>query len=438
MNTPVEAHSEPKPPQNLIDQRIGKYRVVRKLGEGGMGSVFEAVHVEIGQKAAVKLLKPELSSEPKHVQRFFDEAKLLSMVSNPGLIKIYDFDRTPEGQVYIVMELLEGETLWSRFEKREQSDANAGLPPLEVARVVRQVASALAAVHQRGIIHRDLKPENIFVVKDSEAVAGERAKILDFGIARLEDPSGEGRRTTAGVAIGTPTYMSPEQCEGSATITDRVDVYSLGVMSYELLTGAPPFTSDSMAAVLRMHIVRTPPALPPSIPTELAQLVMQMLAKEPKERPSMTEVAQRLEVLFGGRASSTAVPVQKDTASPRSRLVASAVGGVLLVGGIVALLLFGRKPPVVVSKPPQNTSAGPNTLANTTQNVTTNPPKTPDKTADPQPPADNVVKAKPDESSDPPEKKPGKGVKSGKPREPKDKGGSVVFGTKKTKKGLPL
>ena len=154
MNTPVTAHSEPQAPLDLVDQRIGKYRVVRKLGEGGMGSVFEAVHVEIGQRAAVKLLKPELSSEPKHVQRFFDEAKLLSMVNHPGLIKIYDFDRTAAGQVYIVMELLEGETLWSRFEKHQQGQP-VGMPQEEVARVVRQVASALDAVHQRGIIHRD-------------------------------------------------------------------------------------------------------------------------------------------------------------------------------------------------------------------------------------------------------------------------------------------
>ena len=155
MNTPVTAHSDPQPPPNLVDQRIGKYRVVRKLGEGGMGSVFEAVHVEIGQRAAVKLLKPELSSEPKHVQRFFDEAKLLSMVNHPGLIKIFDFDRTADGQVYIVMELLEGETLWSRFERHQVDGHQAGMALEEVARMVRQVASALAAVHQRGIIHRD-------------------------------------------------------------------------------------------------------------------------------------------------------------------------------------------------------------------------------------------------------------------------------------------
>lgn len=357
MNTPVTAHSDPQAPPNLVDQRIGKYRVVRKLGEGGMGSVFEAVHVEIGQRAAVKLLKPELSSEPKHVQRFFDEAKLLSMVNHPGLIKIYDFDRTAEGQVYIVMELLEGETLWSRFEKHQKGQP-VGMPLEDVARVVRQVASALDAVHQRGIIHRDLKPENIFLVKDSEAAGGERAKILDFGIARLEDPSGEGRRTTAGVAIGTPTYMAPEQCEGSATINDRVDVYALGVMSFELLTGAPPFVSESMAAVLRMHIVRPPPPLPASIPTGLASLIGQMLDKEAASRPSMASVVTQLEAMFGGRASSTVLPM---VAAPARRLsmpvVAGTVAMLLLLGlGGGLWLLRGKKPgkpvePVQVTAP---------------------------------------------------------------------------------------
>ncbi len=417
---------------NLVDQRIGKYRVVRKLGEGGMGSVFEAVHVEIGQKAAVKLLKPELSSEPKHVQRFFDEAKLLSMVSNPGLIKIYDFDRTADGQVYIVMELLEGETLWSRFEKRQQTGTGEGMPVEDVARVVRQVASALAAVHQRGIIHRDLKPENIFVVKDSEAAGGERAKILDFGIARLEDPSGEGRRTTAGVAIGTPTYMSPEQCEGSTGITDRVDVYSLGIMTFELLTGSPPFTSDSMAAVLRMHIVRNPPPLPPSIPAPLATMVAQMLAKEPKERPSMAEVAQRLEELFGGRASSTAVPVLAQKPRRFPVVAVAAATGITVAVALTGWLVLGRKPTAETRKP-----SPPDTVQVTTA---VPPPKEPEKTtAPPTPPDEDKTTTKPDTGKPPSDRKPGKATgKTGKSKEPKDTGGSMVFGTKKTKKGLPL
>ncbi len=426
MNTPVTAHSDPQPPPNLVDQRIGKYRVVRKLGEGGMGSVFEAVHVEIGQRAAVKLLKPELSSEPKHVQRFFDEAKLLSMVNHPGLIKIFDFDRTADGQVYIVMELLEGETLWSRFEKHQVDGHQAGMALEEVARMVRQVASALAAVHQRGIIHRDLKPENVFVVKDAEAAGGERAKILDFGIARLEDPSGEGRRTTAGVAIGTPTYMAPEQCEGSATINDRVDVYALGCMSFELLTGAPPFQSASMAAVLRMHIVRPPPPLPATIPAPITALITQMLAKEAKDRPSMSEVVQRLEEHFGARGSQTAIPVLATKSTPRKPvLVAAVVALSTLALGTVTWVMIGRKSPPHVDPPKITQPVEPKTP----EVVKTALPKEPDKT---EPPKDNS-------SSTP--AGPGKTPKTATKPPKRDKVKAeepVVFGNKKKeKKGTP-
>jgi serine/threonine protein kinase len=426
MNTPVTAHSDPQPPPNLVDQRIGKYRVVRKLGEGGMGSVFEAVHVEIGQRAAVKLLKPELSSEPKHVQRFFDEAKLLSMVNHPGLIKIFDFDRTADGQVYIVMELLEGETLWSRFEKHQVDGHQAGMALEEVARMVRQVASALAAVHQRGIIHRDLKPENVFVVKDAEAAGGERAKILDFGIARLEDPSGEGRRTTAGVAIGTPTYMAPEQCEGSATINDRVDVYALGCMSFELLTGAPPFQSASMAAVLRMHIVRPPPPLPATIPAPITALITQMLAKEAKDRPSMSEVVQRLEEHFGARGSQTAIPLlTAKSASRKPVLMAAAVALSTLALGTVTWVVLGRKPPPRVDPPKITQPVEPKPK----EVIQTAPPKETDKA---EPPKDN--------SSTTPVG-PGKTPKSiGKPpkRDKVKVDEPVVFGNKKkVKKGTP-
>lgn len=435
MNTPVEAHSEPQAPICLVDQRIGKYRLVRKLGEGGMGSVFEAVHAEIGQRAAVKLLKPELSSEAKHVKRFFDEAKLLSMVSNPGLIKIYDFDRTDDGQVYIVMELLEGETLWSRFEKAQTSGAQVGLPVEYVARLVKQVASALAAVHERGILHRDLKPDNIFIVKDSEAVTGERAKILDFGIARLQDPSGEGRHTTAGVAIGTPTYMSPEQCEANPNITDRVDVYSLGIMSYELLTGAPPFKSESLASVLRMHLTRDPPPLPPSIPEPLAALVMQMLAKEAKERPSMTEVTQRIDALFRGGNTSPAVRgLPPRAAGRRAMLIAAVSAGALLAAGGTALLLAGRKRSTAVQ------GATPSGAAPVTSPVPA-PPPPPRKepAASPAAPPDkSAAVAAPEPAAPAVEKKRGKGAsKPAKPREPKANEDAVVFGTKKTKKGLP-
>ena len=320
-------------PQSSPPTRLGKYELLRKLGEGGMGTVYEGLHTGIGQRVAIKLLRPELCAEPKQVQRFFDEARLVSMVSHPGLIKISDCETAEDGRVYIVMELLEGESLWTRIERlRGKSAADAGAPPLpfpDSLRIVRQVASALSAVHKKGIVHRDLKPENIFLVADPDTAAGERAKILDFGIARLEDTGGEGRRTTSGVALGTPTYMAPEQCEGRPDLTDRVDVYALGVLGFELLTGAPPFRSESASALMRQHLVRPPPPLPPSVPVELSNLLQAMLAKAPEERPSMNEVLAALDAtgLAGTTHSSSRAPVA--VRRTQRWLLPFAVGGLL-------------------------------------------------------------------------------------------------------------
>lgn len=354
MNTPVTAHPEPQETPVLPDDRVGKYRLVRKLGEGGMGSVYEACHAEIGQRAAVKLLRAELSSEAKHVGRFFDEAKILSLVNHPGLIKIYDFDRTADGRVYIVMELLEGETLHSRLESQRAQAGQGGLPLSQVTRFLRQIASTLAAVHARGITHRDLKPENIFIVKDPEAVGGERAKILDFGIARFHENGGadEPRRTTVGVSMGTPLYMSPEQCEANPLITDRADIYALGIMAFELATGMPPFLSDSMAAMLRMHLVRPPPPLPESIPSWLAALIHRMLAKEPAQRPSAPEVAGELEQFGATRALPVAVASLAAAGQPARRRTVL-IGGLLVlallaVAGVFALRRTGGPPPTPV------------------------------------------------------------------------------------------
>jgi serine/threonine-protein kinase len=211
----------------LIGHSIGKYKVVRVLGQGGMGTVYEAVHEDILQSAAVKVLRPALSQEPKFAQRFFDEAKAVSRVQHPGLIKIFDFNRLPDGTLYLMMEFLRGELLWDRILRFRQRPEGGAFAYKDAVRITRQLASALAAVHKAGIIHRDLKHENVFLVPDPDTPSGERAKILDFGIAKQADV--EVGRTTGGLSIGTPGYMSPEQCDGSIKITERSDVYSLGV-----------------------------------------------------------------------------------------------------------------------------------------------------------------------------------------------------------------
>lgn len=341
----VEELSSPPP----TSEQIGKYQLQRKLGEGGMGTVYAGVHTGIGQRVAIKLLRPDLCADTKQVQRFFDEARLVSMVSHPGLIKIMDFDKTDDGRIYIVMELLEGESLYSRLEKHRQSGQT--LPPDDTLRLMRQITSALSAVHKKGIVHRDLKPENIFIVPDPDTASGERAKILDFGIARLEDGGGEGRRTTTGVALGTPTYMAPEQCEGRPQLSDRVDVYALAVLWFELLTGAPPFRAESASAIMRQHLVKTPPPLPSSVAPELGTLIHAMLAKEPEQRPSMTDIASQLDQLFGASGSRAAqVAVRQPIASRRTMVAGLALVAVVM-GGIFYAQRGRRVSPSPISTP---------------------------------------------------------------------------------------
>jgi serine/threonine protein kinase len=185
--------------------------------------------------------------------------------------------------------------LWDRIQRFRERPEGGAFPLPDALRIARQLASALAAVHQEGIVHRDLKHENVFLVSDPDTPSGERAKILDFGIAK--DAAAQGRRTTAGVVIGTPGYMSPEQCAGSSQITDRADVYSLGVMLFEMLTGQPPFEADSVAALMARHITKAPPPLPASVPAAVAALTREMLAKEPGQRPSMQQIQERIDGL---------------------------------------------------------------------------------------------------------------------------------------------
>src|SRR5436190_4389467 len=184
--------------------QVGAYRVLRRIGEGGMGSVWLAEHVMLGRRAAIKVLHPELSNRAEIVTRFFNEARAATSIGDPGIVQIFDFGHHSDGSAYIAMELLDGEPL----DRRLARHGALGLP--EALRIMRQVASTLGAAHARGIVHRDLKPENVFLVRDPEVPGGERAKILDFGIAKLTgDPS---VKTSTSAVMGTPAYMSPEQC----------------------------------------------------------------------------------------------------------------------------------------------------------------------------------------------------------------------------------
>ncbi len=272
-------------------KQLGNYHIGRRLGGGGMGDVFEATHTLIGRRAAIKVLHPHLSENPLFVSRFLNEARSVNLVRHPGLVEIYEFGTLPDGTAYIVMEYLEGEILSDRYRR---VGANFGAAEL---RALRLTALALAAAHEKGIVHRDLKPDNVMVVKDPERPGEERVKVLDFGIAKMAEPPAAGQvKTETGMAMGTVHYMSPEQCQ-ALPLDDKSDVYSLGVMLYQLVAGKRPFESDLASEVMVLH-VRVPPRpvreLNPTVSDELAALLERMMAKDRTARPAMAEAAVEL------------------------------------------------------------------------------------------------------------------------------------------------
>jgi eukaryotic-like serine/threonine-protein kinase len=277
--------------------QIGGYRLLRQIGEGGMGAVWMAEHDVIGRRAAIKILHQKYSTQRKIVTRFFNEARAATAISDPGIIQIFDVGVHKDGSAYIVMELLEGEPLNRRLERR------ITLPAEEALRICRQIASAVGAAHARGIVHRDLKPENIFLVRDSEVPGGERAKVLDFGIAKLAGDLGAQQKTSPSLIMGTPTYMSPEQCRGAGNVDRRSDVYSLGCLLYALVTGRTPFDAKGSGDLIVQHITELPvrPSLrAPVVSAELDALILCCLEKNPEDRfSSGTELAMAIDALLG-------------------------------------------------------------------------------------------------------------------------------------------
>ena len=274
---------------------IGPYQVIRKLGEGGMGAVFEAMNPAIERRVALKVLHAQYASDPSYAERFFNEARAVNRVDHPGLVQISDHGRTEDGTAYLVMELLKGETLDKRIQKQ-----GAAMSPGEVARLGFQIADSLAAAHQKGIIHRDLKPENVMIVADPHVAFGERTKLLDFGIAKLLEGAGGRVNTKTGTSIGTPYYMSPEQWDEAKGVNAKADVYSLGIMLYEMLTGQLPFQGPSLAQLMGQHMFKEALSLRealPALPPGFAELVHSMLRKERDQRPDMDTVAGQLHEL---------------------------------------------------------------------------------------------------------------------------------------------
>jgi eukaryotic-like serine/threonine-protein kinase len=266
---------------------IGAYRIVKLLGAGGMSEVFVAEHALLGRRAAIKVLRARLSRQSDVVQRLFNEARIMTAIANPGIVQIFDFGFHVDGSAYIVMELLEGEALDARLARR------GPLAIAEALGLVRQVASALWAAHAFGVVHRDLKPENIFLARDHEVAGGERAKILDFGIATLIGEDASVARES--VVLGTPSFMSPEQCRGAGTVEQRSDVYSLGCVLFTMITGRPPFAQAAPAELLALHQLEPAPVPSqhaPGIPEVVDHLVLRCMAKDPTERFTAGELAR--------------------------------------------------------------------------------------------------------------------------------------------------
>ncbi len=261
------------------DQEVGEFRVECVLGRGGFGTVYRAVHPLIGKQVAIKVLARRYAADPDIVSRFVSEARAVNQIRHRNIIDIFAFGQLADGRHYYVMECLEGMTLEARLKQ-------GPLPLAEALPILHAIARALDAAHAKGIAHRDLKPENIFLASDDE---GTHPKLLDFGIAKLLAPEGDVRhRTNTGIPIGTPYYMSPEQCRGR-DVDHRTDVYSFGIVAFRALTGTYPFEGDDYMELLVKQMNEEPPlassrnrALPPSCDAAIAW----MMHKDPAKRPA--------------------------------------------------------------------------------------------------------------------------------------------------------
>ena len=275
-------------PDELIpDVKCGPWVVERELGRGGMGAVYAVHHEDIGKRAALKIVHGHLIGTGFNPDRMVLEAKVVNQVGHPGIVDIFETGQLADGRSYIVMERLEGKALSARCDE-------GVLPQALAIAVLEQISEALIAAHDAGIVHRDLKLDNVFLVACADSPHGLKTKLLDWGIAKVINT--EVRNTIEGQLVGTPQYLAPEQARGHE-VTAKTDVYSLGVMAYELLTDVLPFEAETAAETMTMHLRATPQPpreLVPTVLPQLEQLVLAMMQKAPCNRPTMREVLEQL------------------------------------------------------------------------------------------------------------------------------------------------
>jgi len=304
----------------LIGEVIGgKYKITKGLGQGGMGKVYLAINLNIDRLVAIKILAPNLLSDSASLKQFQREAKILGRLSHPNIVSVLDYDHTPSGITYLVMEYIPGINLGKKL--REEGL----IPPKVVIEYTIHICRALSYAHKKGVIHRDLKPGNIMVVRE-EGKEEEGIKILDFGIAKIREISGERGVTFATgtkMVFGTPEYMSPEQARGERELDGRSDIYSLGCVIYEMLTGRTPFVADNFVGYITKHLTEPPPTLREikedlPIPYSFENLLLKMLAKEKEKRPQgADEVIEELE------------KIKKELSTPTERIEKKKIESIL-------------------------------------------------------------------------------------------------------------
>jgi serine/threonine-protein kinase len=302
----------------------GRYQVTALLGKGGMGWVFRARHLKLGQEVALKVLRRDVGDDLRLVKRFFLEARTCAQLRHPHTIRVHDFGESEDGFLYLAMEFLAGHPLSRHI-------ARGPLDPRRAARLAMQVCQSLDEAHDAGLVHRDLKPDNIFLCKIHKL--DDFVKVLDFGIAKLAEGAGGERLTATGTVVGTPSYLSPEQAQG-LPLDRRSDLFALGVTLHEMLTGQPPFEGPSAVATLGKIVLEPPPPLPASVagqpvPPALRELIEQLLAKQPAARPaSAEEAAHRLEAFAGDPTSGVGRLVPRPHGAPAGSPAAPAPGPV--------------------------------------------------------------------------------------------------------------